>query len=179
MYSHLLSGRVAIPYLYRADSTGIKYVREIKKFFAWCRTKCIPLMIPFSTPLVALYLFHLDQHFRSSASVVVVHAALKWFHSFAPEDVPNHLDNAFCKNIIESTKRTRSQPINKKKPANSEVIKNIIDKYGTDGASLKDLRIAVISALGFAGFVRFNELAIIQPIPVTFHDDCVNIFVKQ
>ena len=163
----------------RADSTSKKYISEIKKFFAWCRTKCIPLMIPFSTPVVALYLFHLDQQSRSPASMVLVHAALKWLHSFVPEDVPNPLDNACCKNIIESAKRIRSQPINMKKPANAEVIKNIIDKYGTNQASLKDLRIALISALGFAGFFCFNELANIQPSHLTFHDDCVKIFVPK
>ena len=136
-------------------------------------------MIPFSTPVVALYFFHLDQQSRSPASMVLVHAALKWLHSFVPEDVPNPLDNACCKNIIESAKRIRSQPINKEKPANAEVIKNIIDKYGTNQASLKDLRIAVVSALGFAGFFRFNELANIQPSHLTFHDDCVKLFVPK
>ena len=141
----------------RADSTAKKYISEIKNFFAWCRTKCIPLIIPFSTPVVALYLFHLDQQSRSPASMVLVHAAMKWLHSFAPEDVPNPLDNACSKNIIKSAQRTRSQPINKKKPANAEVIKNII---GKNQASLKDLRIAVISALGFAGFFRVNELCL-------------------
>ena len=108
---------------------------------------------------------------------MLIHAAVKWLHSFAPESFPNPLDNTCCKNIVKSAKRTRNQPINKKKPADAEVIKNIIDKYGTDGAFLKDLRIAVISALDFAGFFRFTELANIQPSHLTFHDDCVKIFV--
>ena len=41
------------------------------------------------------------------------------------------------------------------------------------------MRIAVISALGFAGFFRFNELANFQPSHLTFHDDCVKIFVPK
>ena len=61
----------------------------------------------------------------------------------------------------------------------AEVIRSIIDRYGPEGASLKDLRIAAISTLGFAGFFRFNELANIQPSHLTFHDDFVKIFVPK
>ena len=92
--------------------------------------------------------------------MVLVHAALKWFHSFVPGDGPNPLDNACCKNLIECAKRTRSNPVDKKKPA---IIKSIIDRYDAEEASLKDLRITAINSLGFAGFFRFNELPNILP----------------
>ena len=92
--------------------------------------------------------------------MVLVHAALKWFHSFVPDDGPNPLDNACCKNLIECAKRTRSSPVDKKKPA---IIRSIIDRYDAEEASLKDLRITAISSLGFAGFFRFNELPNILP----------------
>lgn len=163
----------------RADSTTKKYINEIQKFFAWCKARRIPLQIPFSAPVVALYLFNLDQQLKSPASMVLVHAALKWLHSFVPDDGPNPLDNACCKNLIECAKRTRSHPVTKKKPVCAEVIRSIIDRYGAEGASLKDLRIAAISTLGFAGFFRFNELANIQPSHLTFHDDFVKIFVPK
>ncbi|CAH3199245.1 unnamed protein product [Porites evermanni] len=91
------------------------------------------------------------------AAMVLFHAALKWFHSFVPDDGPNPLDDACCKNLIECAKRTRTNP----------------------EASLKDLRIAVISSLGFAGFFRFNELANIQPKHLTFCDGFVKIFVPR
>ena len=57
----------------RADSTVKKYLKEINKFLLWCRTRKIALQLPF-------YLFGLDQQLRSSAAMVLVHAALKWFH---------------------------------------------------------------------------------------------------
>ena len=76
---------------------------------------------------------------------------------------PNLLDNACCKNVTECAKRTRSHPVNKKKPVDPAIIRGIIDRHGTEEASFKDLRIAVIRSLGFARFFffRFNELAII------------------
>ena len=110
---------------------------------------------------------------------MLTHAALKWLHSLVPEDSPNPLDNACCKTIIECAKRTRSRPVNKKKPVDSDVIKSIIDRFGREEASLKDLRIAAIRTLGFAGFFHFNELANIQPNHLTFYDDFVKIFVPK
>ena len=111
--------------------------------------------------------------------MVLVHAALKWFHSFVPDDGPNPLHNACCKNLIDCAKRTRSKPVHKKKPVHPAIIRSIIDRHGTEEASLKDLRIAAISSLGFAGFFRFNELANIQPKHLTFCDGFVKIFVPR
>ena len=163
----------------RANSTAKKYINEIKKFFVWCRSRKIPVQIPFSAPVVALYLFNLDQQLRSPASMVLVHAALKWLHSFTPDDSPNPLDNACCRSMIECAKRTRSQPVSKKKPVDPDVVKSIIDRFGAEGASLKDLRIAAVTSLGFAGFFRFNELINIQPNHIFFHEQFVKVFVPK
>ena len=111
----------------RANSTAKKYNDEIKKFFVWCKGRQISIQIPLSAPVVALYLFNLDQQLRSPASMVLVHAALKWLHSFTPDDGPNPLDNGCCRSMIECAKRTRSLPVSKKKPekirASSKFIK--------------------------------------------------------
>ena len=163
----------------RADSTATKYLKEISKFLLWCRTRKISLQWPFSSSVVALYLFGLDQQLRSPAAMVLVHAALKWFHSFVPDDGPDPLDNACCKNLIECAKTTRGNPVNKKKPVDPTIIRSIIDRYGTEEASLKDLRIATIRFLGSAGFRRFNELSNIQPKHLTFCDGFVKMFVPR
>ena len=52
----------------RADSTVKKYLKEINKFLLWCRTRKIALQLPFSSFVVALYLFGLDQQLRSPAA---------------------------------------------------------------------------------------------------------------
>lgn len=80
---------------------------------------------------------------------------------------PNPLDNACCK-MIECAKRASSHPVNKRKPVDPAIIRSIIDKHGTEEASLKDLRIAAISSLGFAEFFRVTELANVQPSHLIF-----------
>ena len=139
-------------------------INEIRKFFRWCNDNLTTLRIRFSSPVVSLYLLNLDRELRTPASMMLAHVALKWLHSLAPDDSPNPMDNACCKTIIECIERTRSRPVNRNKPVDSSVIKSIIDRFGEEEASLKDLRIVAISNLGFAGFFRFNELANIQPM---------------
>ena len=119
----------------RANSTAKKYINEIKKFSVWCKGRQTSIQIPFSAPVVALCLFNLDQQPRAPASMVLVHDALKWLHSFTPGDGRNPLDNACCRSMIECAKRTRSLPVSKK-PVDADVVKSIVDRFGAEGASL-------------------------------------------
>ena len=71
----------------RAYSTMKKYLKEINKFLLWCRFRKLVLQLTFSSSVVALHLFGLDQQLRSPAAMVLIHAALKWFHSFVRDDM--------------------------------------------------------------------------------------------
>ena len=111
--------------------------------------------------------------------MVLVHAPLKWLHSFTHDDDANPMDKACCRSMIECAKRTRSLPFSKKKSVDADVVKSIIDRFGAEGVSLKDLRIAALISLGFAGFFRFNELANIQPNHIFFHEEFVKVFAPR
>ena len=108
-----------------------------------------------------------------------MHAALKWLHSFVPVKSPNPLDGGCAKNVIESAKRAKGNPIVKKEPISTDLIKKIIDKFAAEGASLKDLRIAALCTLGFAGFFRFRELSNILCKHIVFLQDHIKIFVSH
>ena len=107
----------------RADSTAKKYLVEIRRFLAWCKQNSVADSYPFSSSVVTLYLFQLlaDQH-KSYSVLVMVHAALKWFHSFVPINAPNPLDDACAKNVIESAKRRKGNPIVKKEPISTDLL---------------------------------------------------------
>ena len=127
------------------------------------------MQLPFPLGVVSLYLLEVQQSCTSSSSVVLaLHAALKWLHSFVPSLVRSLLDSDFCRNIVESAKRHKSQPIMKKKPITTEIIKNILDVYSKEDANLKDLRIAALCSLAFAGFFRYDELCNIVPKHIEF-----------
>ena len=61
------------------------------------------------------------------------------------------MDAGLCFNILEAAKRSRTTSVKKTNPISPEMIKKIIDKYAYSDASVKDLRIAAICTLGFAG----------------------------
>ena len=92
------------------------YMRVVKKFLDWCKSRQISFELPFPLDVVSLYLFEVQQSCTSSYSVILTHAALKWLHSFVPSADCNPLNSDFCRNIIESAKRQRSKPKMKKKP---------------------------------------------------------------
>jgi len=50
-----------------------------------------------------------------------------------------------------------------KKPVDANAVKNIINRFGAEGASLTDFRIAAVASLNFAGGFGFFELANIKP----------------
>ena len=125
---------------------------------------------------MTLYLFQLFAHQHKSYSLLVmVHAALKWFHSFVPINGQNPLDDACAKNVIEAAKRRNGNPILKKEPIGTELIKKIIDKFASEGVSLKDLRIAALCTLGLAGFFRFSELSNILCKHIVFLEDHIKM----
>ena len=103
--------------------------------------------------------------------MVLVHAELKLFHSFVPDDCPNPLDNACCKNLIECAKRTRSNPINKKSPLTLLSLEALLTGMA--------LRKHLLSSLGFTGVFRFNELDNIQPKHLAFCYGFVKMFVPR
>ena len=131
---------------------------------------------------LSLYLFEIYQSCASSASPLIqAHAALKWFHSFVPNLGRNPLDVEFCKKIIESAKRVKATPVeSKKKTLSSQIIKDIIDVYCKEESySVKDLRVAALCSLAFAGFFRCKELSNILPGHTELHTDYTRIFVVQ
>ena len=102
-----------------------------------------------------------------------------WFHPFVPINGPNPLDGSCAKNVIESAKRAKGNPIVKKTSISTDLIKKIIDKFAAEGASLKDLRIAALRTLGFAGFFRFSELSNISCKHILFLEHHIKIFVPH
>jgi len=129
------------------------------------------MQLPFPLSVVSLYLFEVQQSCASSSSVILAHAALKWLHSFVSSLDRNPLDSKFCRNIIGSAKRQKSQPVMKKKPISTEMIRRILYIHNKKDANLKNLRIAALCSFAFAGFFRYDELCNIVPKHIEFQSD--------
>ena len=66
----------------KADSTSRRYKKEISKFIDFCNSSNVQPVPPFPVTFIVVYLFKIYQSSNSYASLVMAHAALKWFHLF-------------------------------------------------------------------------------------------------
>ncbi|CAB4022098.1 Integrase recombinase xerD-like [Paramuricea clavata] len=69
--------------------------------------------------------------------------------------------------MVEAEKRSRTSPVMKKEPVSVELMKDIVRKYGHEDATLKDLRLATMCVLLFAGLIRAKEFLIIRVLDIT------------
>ena len=55
----------------------------------------------------------------------------------------------------------------------------IVNKYGNKNSNLSELRIACMSLLSYAGFLRFSELANLKRSNITIYSDHVKLVLEQ
>ena len=105
----------------KASSTSSRYLKEIEKFCRRCQSFRVAVAPPFSTSLVLAYLSKVYLRSSSYSSVVLAHAALKWFHTLLPVSTLNPLDGAPCQLLMEAAKRSKP-PILKKEPVTPDMM---------------------------------------------------------
>jgi integrase len=71
----------------------------------------------------------------------------------------NPYDDKLISVFLEGGKRTLSKPIIKKDPITPDILNKIIDMYGKDHSNLKSVRLCAMLLLGYAGFLRYSEIA--------------------
>ena len=89
----------------KAGSTAKRYKKEILKFIDYCNSSGVRPVPPFPITFSVVYLFKVYKSSGSYASLVMTHAALKWFHSFGLINGANPLDSSICHNLLEAAKR--------------------------------------------------------------------------
>ena len=67
----------------------------------------------------------------------------------------------------------------KKKPITTEIIRNILDRHNNEYFNLKELRIAALFSLAFAGYLRYDDLRNIVPKQIEFHNDYIRISLHR
>ena len=152
----------------KSDSSTKRYKKEILKFIEYCNFSGIRPVSPYPVAFIVTYLFKVYKSSSSYASLVMAHAAFKWFHSLGLSNGANPLDSSICHDLLEAVRRDKPVSV-KKAPLSAEIIMTIIDKFAGPSANLKDIRVACICSLGFAGFsVRYNSLVTSRPCILNF-----------
>ena len=81
--------------------------------------------------------------------------------------------------VLAGIKRKLACPMTKKEPITPEILSTPVSKFGQQDASLSDIRTLCACLLGFAGFLRFNELAKLCESDVVMHKEHFEIFIES
>ena len=84
-----------------------------------------------------------------------------------------------CQKFVDAGRRQRKTPILKKQPTSLELIKKIADTFANESTAIKELRLATMSVISFAGLFRSKELLNIRVRAVSLKDDHVKIHVPS
>ena len=96
---------------------------------------------------------------------------IKWEHDL------NLFTSIFSEQFIKSV-RILSKPVQKKEPITSDILKTILWKQYPIN-NLQKLRICCLLLLGYAGFLRFNELAQIRASNLKFSNSHLEILIES
>ena len=159
----------------RSDSTARKYHLAFMKWKQFIHEKG-HIDMPANPVHIALYLTHLLESGCSFNVVSGAKNAIKWAHNLS--GFPDVTDHVFVDNIVESAKRMAKPKTVKKDPVSTEDLISLCDKY-LDCNDLVVVRDLTMILLGFAGFLRYDELSSVRCKDITFQDDYVKIFISK
>ena len=162
-----------------ATSTLNKYEGGWKLWQQWASSKPEVQEIPADPWYVAIYLNHI---LHTNGTKGALHSAaygIRWAHHVAGYSSP--LEDPFAAMALKGCERLCAKPIRKKDPLTVNFVKELVEHYGPL-THLKDTRIMrflVMVLVGFAGFLRIDEMLKIQRKHVKITDTHMTIFLPQ
>ena len=140
----------------KAHTTVSKYKSEWQHWKSWELVHFGAHKLPVSVELISIYLFDRASSTRSFNALSSAMYGIRWAHNIVGLQSPT--DNIIVQQIVEATKRLYGKSPSPRKPITVDTLSQIISKYGGSRASLSDLRVCFIFLVGFAGFMRSDEL---------------------
>ena len=160
----------------RAPATVKKYTGAFLRWKNWAMQKCSEPCFPARALQVALYLAYLIQKSSTSSPVEEAVNAISWAHQVAVAEDPTKSD--LVKQVLAGAKRILAHRSSKKEPITPEILAQLVDRFAGDDADLADVRLISLCLVGFAGFLRFNELATLKESDLHIFEDHMEIFIE-
>lgn len=161
----------------KANATVSKYQSEWRRWKSWELQHFGSHLFPVPVELVSIYLFDKVSSSQSHNALLSAMYGIRWAHNVAGLQSPT--DHLLVKQLVEAAKRLYGTSRKPRKPITLETLSQIVSKYGGPQASLPDLRICFIFLVGFAGFMRCDELIHIQRKHISIFHDHMEIFIPH
>ena len=137
----------------RASSTTSKYLGSFKRWSHWASSYGIQ-SIPADAKFLALYLADV---LKSPSPVLAALYGVSWAHQKALLEDPSK--HPLVTQVVDAAKHLLAHPVQKKRPLTIAHVRKIVHKFAQPGAALSTLQMFVLIVLGFAGFLRWSDLA--------------------
>ena len=157
----------------RAPKTVATYMRAYRAWKCWAIHHGSSYL-PDDPVIVALFLVSIIQQLRSVSSVNSALYGISWVHKTYGYEQP--IGHPLVKQDVEVKRRILARPTIRKKPLTLEKTKRILDRLMK--GSLAQEQVAAMFALGFFGFLRWDDISRLLVDDLHFADTHVAIFLE-
>ena len=157
----------------KAESTQKMYKYAFNSWCKWTNSHSFT-SLPASQLHVSLYLIKLSDSARSVSKIDEAYYAISWAHKLSGYPDPCKTD--LVVSVREGIHRRIGHSVIKKDPITPEILQKIVQNFGSISNTLKDLRIACMCLISYAGFLRFSELACLRRSDIHFSPIMSNYF---
>ena len=113
----------------------------------------------------------------TSAPVVKVSNTLSWAHQLACVEDPTQC--LFAKQVLTGAKQILAHRTQKKEPITPVIFEQLVSKSPGKEAPLSDICIVTVCLIGFAGFLRLNEMDNLKESDVQVFDEHMKLFIES
>lgn len=121
--------------------------------------------LPANPVHVGLYITHLLDN-----------GIIKWMYSICGMDDPT--ENSLVKSIQDSAKRLSAKHVRRKDPVHTKILQSLCLLH-KDTSDVLILRNLVMILLGFAGFLRFDEISSLKCNNIFVEDEYLKLFIEK
>ncbi len=161
----------------RAESTVKKYNDAFGAWKVWGRLRHVATERP-THEEIARYMIDMYNEQAPYSKIETTFYAIKWKLSTLMEScTDNPFESKFLYLLLDGLKRLLSKPVCRKEPITAEMLINIVETYGD--SDLKNCRLCAMLLIGYAAFLRFDELANLRICDVEFSQSHVKLFLEK
>jgi len=147
----------------KAPNTVTTYLAAYKSWERWAQVYNL-CSLPADNASLALYLVSLIQQDRSVSSINSTIYGVDWVHKKNGYDIPSR--HPLLQQVAEAARRILARPKSRKTPLTGEAVTSILNRLRK--GSIADLQVAALFALGFFGFLRWDDLSRLTPENLVF-----------
>ena len=155
----------------RATSTATTYLRAYKSWKVWTEQHSASYL-PADSVVFTLYIVSYPADPVSSVNTVY---GVSWVHKKSGYPEPSEYPRV--KQAVDAAWRILARPPQRNEPLPADLARRVVSRL--EKGSLADIELAVLSSVGFFGFLRWDDLHRLRVDSLHFEESHVAIFLEK